>query len=485
MKKGLLLIMALLLALTMLSGCNLIGYDAELDGAQVVAKVNDHEITKSQWLSYRDYMAAYEQQYMQQYYGFSMPMDEETIASYNEPALEQMIQSYVVEDKIAELGFDVLTEEKAAEVEEYATSMADFYKMMLRYQNYPEIETVEEEAERLAAAETEEGAEPAEPVATVTDAELDEMLTKDLEATGYTYEYFKQSETASIKEESIKEYVYGDIAVTDEEVQANFDEQAAAQKESFDATPTLYMTYQNYGYDTYYVPAGYRGVKHVLVKIDDEKATEIENLTSTVTTADNAITSANEQLEEFKAADTSAYDEEAMAAYNEEIAALEAQAAEEQTKKDEAQAKLDALTEEAFAEILPTAEEVLAKAQAGEDFDALIETYGEDPGMTSEPNKTTGYYVCEGLTSYEQAFQDGAMALANVGDISDLVKTSYGYHILQYTCDIPAGNVELTEEVKTSIHDELLTTAQNAAYEAAVTQWVSEAKVETFPKIMK
>ncbi len=485
MKKGLLLIMALLLALITLSGCNLIGYDAELDGAQVVAKVNDHEITKAQWLSYRDYMVAYEQQYMQQYYGFSMPVDDEMIASYNEPALEQMIQSFVVEDKIAELGFDQMTEEETAEIEEYAASMADFYKMMLRYQNYPDLETVEEEAERLAAAETEEGAEPAEPVATVTNAELDEMLAADLEATGYTYESFKQNETATKKQERIKEHVYADLAVTDEEVQASFEEQAAAQKTAFDATPTLYMTYQNNGYDTYYVPAGYRGVKHILVKIADEKQTEMDTLNSTITTADSTITSATEQLEELKAEDTSALDEEALKNYNDQIAALEEQLAQAQTDKADAQTKLDALSEEAYAEILPTAEEALAKAQAGEDFDALVEAYGEDPGMQSEPYKTEGYYVCEGLATYDQAFQDGAMALANVGDISGLVKSSFGYHILQYTSDIEAGNVEMTEEIKTTIHDTLLTTAQNAAYDAAVTQWVSEAKVETFPKVMK
>ena len=41
MKKGIALIAMLALAVVMLSGCNLIGYDEELDGAQVVAKVND------------------------------------------------------------------------------------------------------------------------------------------------------------------------------------------------------------------------------------------------------------------------------------------------------------------------------------------------------------------------------------------------------------------------------------------------------------
>jgi len=485
MKKGLLLIMALVLALSLLSGCNLIGYDAELDGAQVVANVNGRDITKAAWTNYRDYIVAYEQQYMQQYYGFSMPVDEETLVTYGETALEQMIQSFVVEDKIVELGYDQMTEEETAEVEEYATSMADFYKMMLRYQNYPSIETVEEEAERLAAATPSE-AEPVEAVATITDAELDAMLDADLEASGYTYDYFKNSEIASIKEERLKEYVFADIAVTDEEVQAKFDEQVESQKGIFDATPSLYTDYQNAGNDTYYIPAGYRGVKHVLVKIDDAKLTEIENLTSGLSTAEAAAANATEQLDELKAEDTSSFDEEQTAAYNEQIAALEEQIAQAQATVTENQAQLDALTEEAFAEILPTAEEVLAKAQAGENFDELVAAYGEDPGMTTEPAMSTGYMVCDGLAVYEQAFQDAAMALANVGDVSaELVKTSYGYHILQYAGDIEAGAVEMTEEIKTTLHDELLTAAQNAAYEAAVTQWVSEAEVKTFPKIMK
>ena len=88
MKKRIALIAMLLVATLTLSGCNLIGYDAELDGAQVVAKVNDNEITKAEWLAYRDYMIEYEQQYMLQYYGMSMPVDESMMASYNELALE-------------------------------------------------------------------------------------------------------------------------------------------------------------------------------------------------------------------------------------------------------------------------------------------------------------------------------------------------------------------------------------------------------------
>ena len=487
MKKGIALIAMLMAAVMMLSGCNLIGYDAELDGAQVVAKVNDKEITKADWIAYRDYMIEYEQQYLQQYYGMTMPVDDEAVKAYGEAALEQLVESAVIEDKLVELGLDTLSEEDAAGVEEYADSMVELYKMMLRYQNYPGLETVEEEQERLAAEAAEATpSEPQETVATVTDAMLDEMLTNDLNTIGYTRDYFVQSQTISKQNELLRAETYKDVAVTDEQVKAEFDAQAAQQQESYDANPTSYAYAEQNGSDVYYVPAGYRGVKNLLIMLTDEKQAEIDELEATLTTANNTVASGNDQLEDLKAEDTANFDEEAMSAYNEQIAALEEQVAAAQATADETQAKLDEVTEAAFAEILPTAQEALAKAQAGEDFDALIETYGEDTGMNVEPNKTRGYLVCEGLAIYEQAFQDAAMALESVGAISaELVKTSYGYHILQYAGDVASGVVEYTDEIEESIRVTMLEEAQNAAYDAAVAQWVSAAKVETFPKVME
>ena len=487
MKKGIALIAMLLAAALMLSGCNLIGYDAELDGAQAVAKVGDTEITKAEWADYRDYLVEYEQQYMQQYYGFTLPVDEASMASYGELALEQLIESVVVEDKMEELGYLELTEEENAEVEEYATSMTDLYKMLIRYQNYPDLETVEEEQERLAAEAAEATpSEPQETVATITDAMLDEMLTNDLNTIGYTHDYFVRTQTMSKQSEKLKAYTYEGVTVTDEQVKDEFDSRVATQKESYDANPAAYASAEQNGSDLYYMPAGYRGVKNLLIQISDEKQDEIKQLNSDLTAAKNLISSGNDDLEELKAQDTAELDEEALAAYNEQIAALEEQVASAQTTIDETQAKIDETTEAAYAEILPLAQEVLAKAQAGEDFDALIETYGEDAGMTAEPNKSRGYLVCDGLSIYEQSFQDAAMALENVGDVSaELVKTSYGFHILQYASELAGGEVEYTEEIKTAIYDEMLKEAQDAAYEAAVTQWVSEAKVETFPKVMK
>lgn len=484
MKKGIALIAMLLLAAVMLSGCNLIGYDAELDGAQVVAKVNDTEITKADWIAYRDYMMDYEQQYMMQYYGFSMPIDETMIDSYGEMALEQLVESAVIEDKLEELGLKELPEEDAADVEEYASAMVDMYKMMLRYQNHPDIETVEEEAERLASEEN-----PGEAVATMTDAELDAMLNEELAAIGYTHEYFAETQTISVQNEKLRAHTSEGVEVTDEEVKAEFDAKVAEQKESYDANPAYYASAEqsNTGAHNhlYYTPEGYRGVKNLLIMISTEMQDQIDALNTELAAANSVITTSTENLEEYKAQDTSKIEKDMLEQFNADMAALEQQIADAEATVAETEAKLAEATEAAYAEILPVAEEVLAKIEAGEDFDALLETYGEDTGMKSEPAKTRGYLICDGLTLYVPEFQEAAMALENVGDVSGLVKTDFGYHILKYAQDIESGAVEYTDEVKEHLYDDMLLTAQEAAYEAAVTQWVSEAKVETFPKVME
>ena len=274
--------------------------------------------------------------------------------------------------------------------------------------------------------------------------------------------------------------------MTDDQVKEEFDKRVASQKESYDANPAGYVTAENNGTTNYYVPEGYRGVKNLLIRFSDEKQSEISDLNSAISTANTTISDAQSQLDDLKAEDTSSYDEETKASYDEQVAALEETLATAQTTLDESSAKLETVTAEAYDEILATAEDVLARAQAGEDFDSLIETYGQDTGMNNEPNKSRGYLVCDGLSIYEQSFQDAAMALEKVGDVSaELVKTSYGYHILQYATDIAAGEVEYTDEIKSNIYDTLLSDAKDAAYEAAVTQWVSEAKVTTNSKVMK
>lgn len=71
------------------------------------------------------------------------------------------------------------------------------------------------------------------------------------------------------------------------------------------------------------------------------------------------------------------------------------------------------------------ANELLAMAQKGEDFDELVQKYGGDLFMFNNPD---GYYLARG--TYHEAFEDAAFSLA-VGEISGVVRTEAGWSILK------------------------------------------------------
>lgn len=89
------------------------------------------------------------------------------------------------------------------------------------------------------------------------------------------------------------------------------------------------------------------------------------------------------------------------------------------------------------------AKEVYKKAKNGEVFDALIEKYNEDPGMKSNPE---GYVFTYGEMVPE--FEEAAFALKD-GEISQPVKTAYGWHIIKKikTFEIMPLTAELTNEI--------------------------------------
>ncbi len=80
------------------------------------------------------------------------------------------------------------------------------------------------------------------------------------------------------------------------------------------------------------------------------------------------------------------------------------------------------------------AEEVLAKAVAGENFEALIEEYNEDPGMESNPNgyviDSTGASI-DGSGVMVSEFTKGTFAVLPGEVNAELVESSYGWHIIK------------------------------------------------------
>ncbi len=85
------------------------------------------------------------------------------------------------------------------------------------------------------------------------------------------------------------------------------------------------------------------------------------------------------------------------------------------------------LEDEQVAEKRALAQEVLAKLEAGEDFDSLMRTYTEDTGLLSYPN---GYVFEEG--AMVEAFTQAVKAL-QPGAHSGVVESELGFHIILRT----------------------------------------------------
>lgn len=93
------------------------------------------------------------------------------------------------------------------------------------------------------------------------------------------------------------------------------------------------------------------------------------------------------------------------------------------------------------------AKDILARAKNGEDFNALIAQYGEDPGMKSQEDPTKvnedGYYFTHKQMVPE--FEEAAFAMKE-NEISDIVKTTHGYHIIK---KLPMEQSYITENFET------------------------------------
>jgi len=74
------------------------------------------------------------------------------------------------------------------------------------------------------------------------------------------------------------------------------------------------------------------------------------------------------------------------------------------------------------------AEKVLERAKAGDDFSRLAVDYSDEPGAAQRGGSLGRF----GHGQMVRAFEDAAFAL-EVGGVSDIVETSFGYHVIKRT----------------------------------------------------
>ena len=110
-------------------------------------------------------------------------------------------------------------------------------------------------------------------------------------------------------------------------------------------------------------------------------------------------------------------------------------------------------TEDEVAEVKAKAEQVLEMAKSGEDFDELLEIYGEDPGFAEYTN---GYYLTA-ASEYEIAEVKDVLPEMKTGEIR-LVQSDYGFHIVKkYELDEGAYKDKTNADFFTDFNDKLMT----------------------------
>jgi hypothetical protein len=397
----------------------------------IVATVNGENIYKSDYNDYYD-------QTLQSYYDYTgqAPFDEsdaQATADFKNSLLDEMVMNKVIDQKVKELGFDKLTDAQKTQATTDADDYIKEYKDSIR-------ESIQSEGTDTAdpeAAETPEPSASSSPSPSSSadiEAKVQEQLKSDLDSYGLTEDKWRQmvidSNLEQAKIDALMNSIMDKVTVADADLQKWYDDNLKTQQDEVKNDPTQYETHIASDV-ALYVPEGIVRVKQILLKVNDAKSETAQGL----------------------------YDE---------------------GKVEEA---FDVLARE-FSKIQSKAEEVLKKVNAKKDFEGLMEQYNEDEGMKEEPQKSQGYTIVPGSSTFLKEFTDAALKLKNVGDTSGLVKTVEGYHILMNVGTVTPGPVAF-ETVKDKIKETVLADSKDAAWEKQQADWKAAAKVTLFKDRLK
>ena len=442
LRKFAALLAALCLALT---GCNLIGVDPLMQIAEDRAAVSDvYETVLAEYdggtVTVADiiYDFNYQWSYYYQLYAMAgMELDEETVAMLRDSCVDAAVERAAQSAEAERRGI-ALTEEELAEAEQTARQLYD-----------------ESYASLLSQA---------------TDADEDVRAARveyELYASGQDYETILAYYTAEALNAKLREQE--DAGITDpgeESIEQAYDQRVESDEANYSDSPASFESAMTSGTLVTWMPEGYRTVKHILVIPDESVLTPYQEAKSELDTMQSELDSLNEQL--LAATDDDPAEGEEAA----DPAALETQIAAQEAAIAAAEEALQPLADACFADVQDTLDEIQSRLDAGEDFQTLIDEYGEDPGMQNEPTATVGYYVSADSTTWDTAFRDAAMLLSNVGDVSEPVLSMSGVHIIRYESDVTPGPVPL-DDVRDQLFDEALTAAREEHYGALLDEWVA------------
>ena len=131
------------------------------------------------------------------------------------------------------------------------------------------------------------------------------------------------------------------------------------------------------------------------------------------------------------------------------------------------------LSDEKKKEAKKKAEEALKKVKSGEDFAQVAKEYSED--STASNGGELGTF---GRGQMVSEFENAAFSM-KPGEISDIIKTQYGYHIIKVT--------ERVDEQKSydDVKDEIKSTLASQEYSKYIEKIEKNTKIEKSENVVK
>lgn len=360
-----LLVLLLLAALVFgVAGC---GDNTE----DILGKVGETEIPR--WY-YNAYLLNQLDMYKRDYgVDLTSPDQNEELGKYKQYRLTDLVGKFALLERARDMGLDQLTTEQEIEVNnQYEDYHTQYIEILMR--TYGTDEAGRQQAE--------------------------EQYIKDLEGRTLTPERMKESIRMSyIMQLTIVE-LYGENAVTDEDVRDYYDRAVVSDKEKFEANPASFGTeVQDY---TVYIPEGYVDTVRITVKFSSAQQKEIDEAKETY----------DEALRKFL---TDSLADIAEGDLEENEDGIPELAVDTSPEVQAAQQNYERVLNSVYEALMPRMEEIRQKVIDGADFIETMEKESDDTRLIS-------YFVSADSTHVESAYVEAALALENEGDISDVVR---------------------------------------------------------------
>ena len=397
---------------------------AESNADDVLLTVNGTPMTRAE---FDEYLASVQSFYSS--YGYDVT--DESIASVLEQiALESGIQMIAERLMVVENGLSLTEDEKVAAETEAKESWEAVIADGMTYYGITDESTEVERAETLLT------------------------ILSELEAAGYTEESYISDSLEYAEYNKLYELLTADVTVTEQDVLDYYNTLVEADKVTYADVATyeqtqyyndMYLAYgmTDYYTEIYYMPEGFRAVTHILLEVDETLLTSYSDLQALYEEQQNTLEEGGEVTDTLVTAD-----------------------------------EVEAARLAVIASVQSTLDEINQKLADGASFNDLIPTYSADTGMVTADAIAEGYAVHMDSIMWDPVFTAAAFSVDTIGQVSEPVVGMYGVHLVHYDHDITGGGVELTEELKASFYESLLTSAQDEAYYNALDVYIGAAVID-------